>query len=73
MGLSYTGIICFDILLVIGKSLVPEPPASIMPFICNNLVIKSKIIAFNLSEVNFQIFNYLRPKKLNVSAKDNHL
>ena len=33
MGLSYTGMICFDIAFVSGYSLVPDPPARIIPFI----------------------------------------
>ena len=37
MGLSYIGNNCFDVDLVKGYNLVPEPPASIIPFIKNYL------------------------------------
>ena len=32
MGLSYTGISCFDSARVMGYNLVPDPPARIIPF-----------------------------------------
>lgn len=37
IGLSYTGIICLEIAFVSGYSLVPEPPASIIPFILSSI------------------------------------
>lgn len=40
MGLSYTGISCFEVAKVSGWSLVPEPPARTIPFMFDSLMPK---------------------------------